>query len=87
MEKKPAERLYTVGEAARALGMSPAKVYALVIRGEIKSALIGGNRCITEEWLEEYVQEAIRKALPQRADIGVLAWVQEYLPDGQPGRG
>lgn len=87
MEKKPVERLYTVGEAAQALGMSPAKVYSLVIQGRIKSTQVGGNRCITDEWLEEYVQKAIRKAPPQTADLGVPAGVQEYLPDGQPGRG
>lgn len=58
MEKKPVERLYTVAEAAQVLGLSPAKVYRLVIQGKIKSTHFGGNRCISRDWLEEYAGAA-----------------------------
>jgi hypothetical protein len=47
--------LYTVQEAAKALGMSRSKVYGLMNEGELHSVKIGGSRRLRKQDLIDYV--------------------------------
>jgi len=47
--------LYTVQEAAKALGMSRSKVYGLMKEGELHSVKIGGSRRLRKQDLIDYV--------------------------------
>lgn len=54
-------RLFTVREAATALGMSKSKVYEMVERGEIQHHRIGGAIRFSEENLIDLLQETKRE--------------------------
>ncbi len=69
MQKKSTQRLYTVAEVAKMLGISPAKTYALMILGEVKSTLFQGHRWVAEEWLQEYLQAVAEKSI---GEVGIF---------------
>jgi excisionase family DNA binding protein len=62
--------LYRPGEAAEALGVSRARLYELLARGEIASVKIGASRRVPAVDLEDYV---MRLRSQQVANAGEAA--------------
>ena len=66
-----AERFLTLGDVAEILNISASQTYALVRSGDLKGIQIGGR----SQWrierikLEEYIQEAYRRAGDALADL------------------
>ena len=52
------KKLLTVSEAADLLGLGRSKAYELVMRGELKSILIGRARRVPVAALDEFIQRA-----------------------------
>lgn len=55
---------YTPREAAKALGISKAKLYQHINRGEIRSYLIDNRRWFRPEDLEAFVEEQAERGAP-----------------------
>jgi Helix-turn-helix domain len=64
-EPEPDQRLYSVPEIARILGVSEAKGWQLVARGVIRSLKIDASRRITPQALADYIAE---REQAERAD-------------------
>jgi excisionase family DNA binding protein len=56
---RPVRLLLTPEEAARALGVSRAKLYPMLMRRQIASIRIGGSRRIPLSALQQYVEDRL----------------------------
>jgi excisionase family DNA binding protein len=67
--KQPARtiKLLTVPEAAERLRVSPAKVWALVGRGELDSLKIDASRRIPEDAVDEFITRKLADESARRA--------------------
>jgi len=67
---RPIKLLLTPDEAAQALGISRAKLYPMLMRGEIASMRIGGSRRVPllalERFIDENVTAGCSSGQPQR---------------------
>lgn len=73
----------SIPEAARALALSPSRVQALVVHGQVPAAKIGGRWLIERAAIERRRREAALKGRPFAAHN---AWALLYLASGEdPG--